>query len=76
MSDEMTFRCPVCHATQTLRDTCRRCQADLRLLARAKRRVAFVKCLSEQARSSGDEARERTLAAELRWLLPRSDGLT
>lgn len=35
MSDESAFRCPVCRAVQTLRETCRRCQADLRLVMRS-----------------------------------------
>ena len=72
MSDDPEFRCPVCRARQTLRETCRRCQADLRLVARAHRRVAYLRGQREQARMSGDRERERTLAAEVRWLAPGS----
>ena len=73
MSDDLPFRCPVCRATQTLRETCRRCQADLRLVARAYRRLAYVKRQQQQARVSGDRHREQILAAELRWLAPRRE---
>jgi hypothetical protein len=72
MSDESTFRCPVCRASQTLRETCRRCQADLRLVVQARRRLAYVKLLRAEALASGDGAREQQLATELHWLAPRS----
>ncbi len=70
MSDESAFRCPVCRAAQTLRETCRRCQADLRLLMRAHRRLAYLKYLRTQAQTTGHDDRERSLTAELHWLAP------
>ena len=70
MSDDPAFRCPVCRARQTLRETCRRCQADLRLLACAHRRVDYVRREREQARVSGNRTRAQFLAAELHWLVP------
>ena len=70
MSDEPAFRCPVCRAAQTLRETCRRCQADLGLVARAHRRLAYVKRQQAQAQAGGDVERQRSLAAELLWLAP------
>jgi hypothetical protein len=70
MSDESAFRCPVCRAAQTLRETCRRCQADLRLVMRAHRRLAYLKHQRTQAQTTGDDDRERSLADELRWLAP------
>lgn len=68
MSDEPSFRCPVCRATQTLRDVCRRCEADLSLVARAHRRLAWLK--QSLAQAEGDSAQLRRLKAELRWLAP------
>lgn len=70
MSAEAQFRCPVCRASQTLGDTCRRCQADLRLVLQVHRRLAHVQRLRSEARASGDAQREQALAAELRWLAP------
>jgi hypothetical protein len=70
MSDDPGFRCPVCRAAQTFRATCRRCQADLRLVVRAHRRAAYLKRQLEQARAGGDRQREQALADELRWLAP------
>lgn len=70
MSADRDFRCPVCRAAQALRETCRRCEADLSLVVRAHRRLADVKRQLEQARASGHSERARQLAAELRWLAP------
>jgi hypothetical protein len=70
MFDDPGFRCPVCRAAQTLRETCRRCQADLRLVALAHRRLAHLKRQRAQAQASGDYERELRLAAELQWLAP------
>ena len=70
MSAETAFRCPVCRAAQTLRENCRRCRADLRLVARAHRRLAYVKRQRARAQASGDLDRQRSLAAELLWLAP------
>jgi hypothetical protein len=70
MSNDPALRCPVCRATQTLRETCRRCQADLALVARAHRRVAYLKRERDAARAGGNQQREQAFAAELRWLAP------
>ncbi|WP_010582037.1 hypothetical protein [Schlesneria paludicola] len=71
MSDEPDFRCPVCRAAQTLRETCRRCQADLSLVVRAHRRLAYLKQQQRaQALARGDGQCDPQLAAELRWLAP------
>lgn len=70
MSADLSFRCPVCRASQTLRESCRRCQADLRLVLRAQLRLAYVKRLHAEAIASGDSEREQALADELRWLAP------
>lgn len=75
MSDDSNFRCPVCRARQTLRDTCRRCQADLRLVVGVHRHIAYLKREREQARQIADGRRERCVAAELRWLAPRAASL-
>ena len=37
--------------------TCRRCQADLRLVVRARRRLAYLLVEQEAARASGDHER-------------------
>jgi hypothetical protein len=70
-ADAATFRCPVCRARQTLRDECRRCRADLRLVARAHRRAHYLLAQRQQARTSGDVHRERLIAAELAQLAPQ-----
>ncbi len=70
MSDEPDFRCPVCRAAQTLRETCRRCQADLSLVVRAHRRLAYLKQQRAHSLANGDHKSAETLAAELRWLSP------
>ncbi|REJ82072.1 MAG: hypothetical protein DWQ34_08075 [Planctomycetota bacterium] len=71
MSSESEFRCPVCRARQSLRDECRRCAADLRLVARARRRAAWLKAQLHRARANGDSHHERTLATELHRLDPK-----
>jgi hypothetical protein len=71
MSAEPPFRCPVCRATQPLSETCRRCQADLRLVMRARLRLAYVKRQRVEAIASGDRVREQIWSRELRWLAPR-----
>lgn len=70
MSAEPAFRCPACRAAQPLRETCRRCQADLCLVVRAHRRLAHVARLEAEALAAGDTLRQQQLAAELRWLAP------
>ncbi len=70
MSAEPPFHCPVCRAAQTLRETCRRCQADLGLVVSAHLRLAYVKRQHAEAILRGDRVRESALANELRWLAP------
>ena len=70
MSDELSFRCPVCRASQALNEECRRCQADLSLVVRAHRRLLYVNQRLREAIESGDQDRERSLQDELRWLAP------
>jgi hypothetical protein len=70
MSADASFRCPVCRASQTLRETCRRCQADLRLVVGVRRRIDYLVGAREQARDNGDSQRERIVTEELRWLAP------
>lgn len=70
MSNETCFRCPVCRASQTLRDTCRRCEADLTLVHRAHLRLIFLKTEQERLSASGDSEGALRLAAEIRWLAP------
>ena len=54
-----------------MRETCRRCQADLRLVLRAHLRLAYVKRRQAEAISRGDSECEQTMASELRWLAPQ-----
>lgn len=70
MSDDPLFRCPVCRASQILSDTCRRCRADLNLVVRVYRRLAYVKRERDEARSRGDNERVEVLMEELSWLSP------
>jgi len=68
MSDNPDFRCPVCRARQPLRETCRRCEADLRLVVRARLRMAYLK--KQMAQASGHYEREQQFRNELRWFTP------
>ena len=70
MSDEPAFRCPVCRANQSLRETCRRCGADLRLIVRSRRRLDYLLSERDKARAAGDREREEQIIRELRWLSP------
>ncbi len=75
MSDDPAFRCPVCRASQVLSDTCRRCRADLNLVARAYRRLDYLKRERDAARSRGDHEGEQLFFEELQWFAP-SKGLS
>ncbi len=70
MSAESVFRCPVCRAAQPPQELCRRCQADLSLVLRARRRLAYVQEQRELALARGDDEREAQFAVELRWIAP------
>ncbi len=71
MSSDAKFRCPVCRAQQPLQDDCRRCQADLRLVVRAHRRIAYLVDLQRQQGQSPDPQTSQTIRNELRLLAPR-----
>jgi primosomal protein N' len=70
MSNDLEFRCPVCRAAQTLRQECRRCRADLTLVERAHRRVAWLMTERGAARADGDLSREQVITAELQQFAP------
>jgi len=74
MSSNPDFRCPVCRAKQPLQTTCRRCKADLHLVAVARRRVEYLCAEIEKAQASGNHRREQHLALELQWLTPVTEG--
>jgi hypothetical protein len=71
MSNDPAFQCPVCRAKQTLRDTCRRCKADLSLVARAYRRLEYLLRLQAEARGNADQERMDAVSAELQWIAPK-----
>ena len=64
---ELKFQCPACRAKQPLQNSCRRCGADLGLLAKAHRRVAW---LVEKRRSAPGSGFAAKYEAELRLLKP------
>lgn len=66
------FRCPVCRAKQPIQPVCRRCQADLRLVVAAHRRVDYLRGEIQGARAEGDRHRAEELTAELECLSPAS----
>jgi len=68
--DELKFRCPVCHAGQSVRNACRRCRADLSLYADCFRRLLYLRDQYRQARQRDDRERQRDLFAELQQLSP------
>lgn len=70
MSSEPLFRCPACHARQTVRNTCRRCGADLMLVARAHRYTEWLLTQFHIARDSNDHPRQQQLKDELLLLAP------
>lgn len=70
MSDDLVISCPVCRAKQTLRNTCRRCKADLSLVLRVYRRVEYLRLQQEQAIANNDQNRAQAISAELQWLAP------
>lgn len=69
-SDEPKFRCPVCHAGQSVRNACRRCGADLSLYADCFRRLLYVRDQYRQAQQQSDRERQRKLLAQLQQLSP------
>jgi hypothetical protein len=70
MSNDLSFKCPVCRARQVLANACRRCNADLRLVARAHRRVAHLLAQHRIARDEPNAARRQSIEAELNILSP------
>jgi len=69
-NNDFSFRCPVCRARQALQEDCRRCGADLRLVVRAHRRLAYLLSLRHSVRDSGNRLRERQITEELQRLAP------
>ena len=67
-SDGQTLRCPVCHARQPFQHQCRRCGADLTLLVKAKRRVAYLIDQRDAADQAHDQIRVDRLQKELQQL--------
>jgi hypothetical protein len=69
-SSRLAFQCPACRAKQPLQDTCRRCGADLSLLALAKRRVAWLLARRQAACAAGDFQYATLIQEELDVLQP------
>lgn len=70
-SSNADFQCPVCRARQVLTDSCRRCKADLSLLARLRQRAEFLQTEWLRAVSRGDQAQSERIRRELTVLAPR-----
>ena len=68
---ESNFRCPVCRASQSLQNKCRRCQADLSLVVLAYQRVNYLLALLKSA-ADLNATRRQLLQSELKLLSPRS----
>lgn len=73
MSNEHDFQCPACRARQTIRDQCRRCQADLGLLARIYRRMAYLLDQRGRVMNQGDTLSKQWIDEELELLKPPKD---
>ncbi len=67
---ESRFQCPACRAKQPLQDACRRCGADLQLLAQAQRRVAWLIQKRQTAIASANLDQAMKYERELRLLKP------
>lgn len=57
--EKIEFRCPVCRAKQVLSEECRRCKADLKLVYRARKRLAY---LNRQPDTPANLAEKRLLS--------------
>ena len=68
---ESNFRCPVCRASQTLQNKCRRCKADLSLVVLAHQRVNYLLTLLNSAADLTATQRQ-LLQSELKLLSPQS----
>jgi primosomal protein N' len=66
MSNDPAFQCPACRARQALQDQCRRCGADLKLLARAKRHLTTLVNDLQSAIAQGDTVTAQRCADELK----------
>jgi len=69
MVDEPTLRCPVCRARQPHQPTCRRCQADLRLLVAALGEVERLQRCRAAAVAAGEAAAAQQAADALQEML-------
>ncbi len=71
MSHEITFRCPVCRATQPPQPECRRCKADLCLTLRARQRLVYLLEQRATAIYDGDWKQKKRIQSELDLLAPQ-----
>ena len=62
------IQCPVCRATQTARQVCRRCSADLALFVRASTSSLTARRRFAEAVAAGDAVAQARLRGYLRWL--------
>ena len=62
------IQCPVCRATQTARQVCRRCSADLALFVRTRISGLAARRRLAEAVAAGDAVAQARLQGYLRWL--------
>ena len=62
------IQCPVCRATQTARQVCRRCSADLALFVRASASSLTARRQLAEAVAASDAVAQARLRGYLRWL--------
>jgi hypothetical protein len=67
-NEEPIIQCPVCRATQTARQVCRRCSADLELFVRARISNLAARRRLAEAVAAGDAVAQARLRRYLRWL--------
>lgn len=71
-AEEQRRRCPACRAMQRRQFQCRRCGADLSLLARAYDRLLFLKNRYQQSLQAGEAMQSAYLLTEIRGLHPKT----
>ena len=62
------IQCPVCRATQTARQVCRRCSADLTLFVRTSASSLAAQRRLAEAVAASDAVAQARLRGYLRWL--------
>jgi hypothetical protein len=62
------IKCPVCRATQSARQVCRRCTADLALFVRTSASSLAARRRLAEAVAAGDDVAQARLRGYLRWL--------